>query len=230
MKFYDLHVQPVESSIEEIIKTAEQLGYSGVCITAIPENFEKLEKAKSIQSKIELYTGIIISANETDILKKLIDQYREKVDIIIVSGGDYKINRAACENPKVDILAHPERERNDSGLDEACLTAAKKNNVAIEINFKEILNNYRRMRASIMQLNYQNIKLCAEMKAPIILASGALSIWDMRAPRELISVAGILGIELAESFNLMTAVPQTILEKNKKKLDNKIITEGVEIA
>ena len=27
MKFYDLHIQPVESSIEETIKTAELLGY-----------------------------------------------------------------------------------------------------------------------------------------------------------------------------------------------------------
>ncbi|MCD6477308.1 MAG: hypothetical protein J7K26_04105 [Candidatus Aenigmarchaeota archaeon] len=229
MKFYDMHIQPVEASIDEIINTAIEMKYEGICIVVKPENFERLEKAKNNQKPIKLYTGILIDTDNIDNMKKQINAYREKVDIIIVAGGNYKINRAACENPKVDILAHPEKDRNDNGLDEICLRAAKENNVAIEINFREILYSYRRLRASLIQRISKNIHLCNELKVPMIITSGAKTSWDMRQPRELISVANLLGVELGHAFNMITIIPEEILKTNKMKLENKIISDGVEI-
>ena len=236
MKFFDLHVKTKlsngEHSIEEMIEFAEKLGYHGIAISDTFESLEKLKEAKRAikdLSSIEVYPGVHLEANDVNHMNQLINKVRDEVLIVIVHGGDYNINRAACENPKVDILAHPELGRLDSGLDEVCLNAAKENNVAIEVNFNEILFSYRKPRAFILNHIAKNIRLCETYKVPIILTTGAKSKWELRDPREVISVANVLGLELGKAFLSMTTIPQAIIENNKKVLEGKAPTDGVEV-
>ena len=72
-------------------------------------------------------------------------------------------------------------------------------------------------------------RLCRELKAPLIVCSGAQNIWDMRDPRKLVSITNIFGLELEKAFSCVSSIPQQIVENNKKKLEGKIVTEGVEI-
>lgn len=237
MKFYDLHlhsnISVGENSIGELVRFAERLGYSGI---AICDNFQGLEKIKhlkdeisKLQKSIEVYLGVQIQAKDPAELKEMVNKVRDEVLIIIVHGGDYNINRAACENPKVDILAHPELERMESGLDEACLNAALENEVKIQINFREILYSYRKPRSYILEHIAENIELCNQLKVPMILCSGAQSIWDMRDPRELVAIANVLGMDLPKAFSAITDIPQRIIEKNKKILEGKAPSKGIEV-
>jgi len=237
MRFYDLEIhtnfEEGENSVAEIARFAEHLGYSGI---AICDNFESLDKLRDlkeeiskIETTIDVYLGVKISAENPEELRKIIERVREEVMIVIVSGGNYSVNRAACENPKVDILMHPELGRVDNGLDEVCLKEAAKNNVAIGINFREILNRYRRPRSFLLDRISQNIRLCKELKTPIIVCSGAKSIWDMRDPRKLVSITNVFGLELERAFVCISSVPQAIVENNQKKLSGEKITEGVEL-
>lgn len=237
MKFYDLHVQSNlsggENTIEQIAEFAKKLGYSGI---AICDNFQGLEKLKELENEIkklktdiEIYLGVNIQSQDVRALKEMISKVREKVMIVIVSGGDYSINRAACEDPRVDILSHPEAGRIDSGLDQPCLELATQNNVAIQINFKEIVYSFRRPRSYILNHIAKNIRMCNHFRTPMIICSGAQSIWDMRSPRELISIANVLGMDISKAFLSISSVPIEIIENNKKTLEGKKITEGVEI-
>ncbi len=237
MKFYDLHLQSNlsygENSIEEMVRFAEKLGYSGIVICDSYQGKEKmseLKKAiKEVETEIDVYPGVNIQAKDVNELKEIINKVREKVLVVIVSGGKYEINRAACEDPRVDILAHPELGRIDSGLDQVCLEAATRNNVAIQINFREILYSFRRPRSYVLNHITKNIRLANHFRTPVIICSGARAIWDMRAPRELVSIANVLGLDLGKAFLGVTSVPQQILENNKKVLRGEKITEGVEI-
>ncbi len=237
MKFYDLHVQSNfsegENSIEELAKFAKNLGYSGIAVCDYFESMEKLRKLKeiikSMDIDIEVFPGVEIRTKSVEELKEIIKKVREEVLIVVVSGGNYLINRAACEDSRVDILAHPELGRNDSGLDHICARAAAENNVAIEINFREMLYSFRKPRSHIFAHISRNIKLCTKFNTPLVICSGARSIWDMRGARELVSVANTLGLDLSKAFAAVTSTPQQIIEDNKKKLEGKKITEGVEI-
>jgi len=237
MKFYDLHIQSNlsggESTVEQIIDFAKRLGYEGI---AICDNYQGLEKLKELKDEInkletdiEVYPGVKIQAENVEELKDMISKVREKVMIVIVSGGNYSINRAACEDPKVDIVSHPEAGRIDSGLDQPCLQLATRNNVAIEMNFREMLHSYRRPRSYILNHISKNIKLCNHFRTPMIICSGAQSIWEMRNPRDLISIANSLEMEIGKAFLSMSSVPLEIIRENKKTLEGKKITEGVEI-
>jgi ribonuclease P/MRP protein subunit RPP1 len=237
MKFYDLHLQSNlsggENSIEEIVRFAEKLGYSGIAICDSYQDKEKIDELKKaikeVETEIEVYPGVNIKAKNVNELKEIINKVREKVLVVVVSGGNYNINRAACEDSRVDILAHPELGRIDSGLDQVCLEAATQNNVAIQINFKEILYSFRKPRSYILNHITKNIRLTDHFRTPVIICSDAQSTWDMRAPRELVSIANVLGLDLGKAFLGVTSIPQQIVEDNKKILEGTKITEGVEI-
>jgi len=237
MKFYDLHVQSNlssgENTIEEIVRFAEKLGYFGIAICDTYQSKEKLdeliEAIKNVETEIEVYPGVYIQAKDVIELKDIINKTREKVLVILVAGGSYEINRAACEDSRVDILAHPERGRIDNGLDQVCLEAAAQNDVAIQINFREILYSFRKPRSYVLNHIAKNIRLADHYRTPVIVCSGAQNVWDMRAPRELVSIANVLGLDLGKAFLSATTVPLQIINNNKKTLEGEKVTEGVEI-
>ncbi len=234
MKFYDIGIQTSisggESSLGQIIHFAEKFGFNGIVICGKPEFLNQLKEAiKVAEPDIEVYAGIKIEAKNPQEMRNLVNKYREEAAIVVVAGGDYDINRAACENPKVDILAHPEKGRMDNGLDEASIKFAVNNNVAIGIDFAEILHSFRRGRSYNLSHISKNVMLCKEFGAHAVLSSGARSKWDMRDPRELIALGTVLGMELNKAFDSMSTIPEQMIEKNRAKLEGKIIAEGVEV-
>ncbi len=239
MKFFDMHVSSNnsvgESSIEEIGRIAETLGYGAVCIADVFHSLEKIKEIKKVileaqkNTTCELVQGVEIRAKNPQEMRKLVSKARELAPVLIVYGGDYKINRAACENPKVDIIAHPELGRSDSGLDEACLKSAAKSGVAMEINFLSIVSSFRKERAYVLDHISQNISLCKKFKVGLVISSGARSVWGMRSPRDLASLGSLLGLEEQKSVRAISDIPSSILEDNLKKLSGKSPSRGVEV-
>lgn len=238
-KYYDLHVHTNWSSgansVEEMAQTAEKFGWDGI---AVCDHFQDLQKFRQQQNaiknaqknaNIEIFSGTEIQPKNQNELGRLVSKIREQVQILVAHGGDYNINRAACQNPKVDILAHPEFGRTDSGLDEFCLAQARENNVAIQINFREILEGYRKPRVFILSHVAQNVRLAQELKAAVVACSAANSIWDIRDPRALASIANVLGMDLGDAINTVSEIPEKIVETNRAKLSGKIPAKGVEI-
>src|SRR3989344_4532814 len=125
MKFADLDIQSNLSSditagqnsaakgstVEEIAKFAEQLGFSSIVICDVWQGMGKLrelkEKITEAQKlvKVEILPGAKIQARNIGELKRALEQVREQVVLVAVAGGDYEINRAACEDSRVDFLA-----------------------------------------------------------------------------------------------------------------------------
>lgn len=144
MKYYDLHVHSAfsegESTIDQLAQRAKELGYIGICFAEYYEGRDQLHKLKECVAEAVRKSGIEIllgfeARNEKE-LRKLADM-RKMFDILLARGGDLKMNRAAVETREVDILTHPEHGRYDCGMNHVMARLAKKNNVAIELNFRE---------------------------------------------------------------------------------------------
>ena len=114
--FFDLHFH----GDEKVIKEAERLGYAGIGLTRYFEDFnsEFLKQFDILEStsNIILKKCVEISCKNPEDLRKKVQKSRKKADILIVRGGDLKVNRAACEDKRVDILSQPYRSRRDSGI------------------------------------------------------------------------------------------------------------------
>ncbi|MEM5797196.1 MAG: RNase P subunit p30 family protein [Candidatus Aenigmatarchaeota archaeon] len=236
MQYFDLHLHSAfsggTSSLEQLASNAKELGYTGICFAEYFQNESQIKKLKENISKVSAEIGIDIylgfEARNPNELWKLVER-RRMFDILLVQGGELKMNKLACETPEVDILTHPENNRNDSGLNQVLVKEAAKNNVAVEVNFRELLLASRKTRISIMRHMSNNIMLAKKFHAPIILCSGGISHFELRDPLTMISMANQLGLELREAKDSISKIPENIIKQAKERKSEKWIMPGVKI-
>lgn len=205
MIYYDLWVQ-MEDTVSAA-KQAKLLGFGGIASKTVPAIKEP---------GFDFVNAIVISPKNPDELHSELERNRGNYELIAVSGGDYEVNRAACEDNRVDLLLHPERGRMDSGIDHICAKSAADNNVAIAIVFSELLNSKNRPRE--IYFLQRNAYLCRKYGAKMISVSGASGIWEMRAPRELASIAHVMGLEINDAISSVSSFPEEKITANREKL------------
>lgn len=101
---------------------------------------------------------------------------------------------------------------------------AAENSVAIDFNMNAIIHNRRGDRARVMGKMREILKLVRKYNAPMILTTHAHSIYDLRAPREMIALATLFGMSKEEATSALCDIPRDVLEKRwKKERDVEII-------
>jgi ribonuclease P/MRP protein subunit RPP1 len=211
--FFDLNVHAYPETdvpVEEMLRVAKRYGYAGIAITN--HNDILNEVSNYIFSGVELRTNSVLE------LKRKIRLHWGKVSLLAVHGGNEKINRAALEDSRVDILAHPCGEKGEGELNHVLVRYAAENGVAIDFNLNAIIHSRRRSeRARILSKMRENLKLVRKYKVPMILTSNAHSIYDLRAPREMIALASLFGMRKEEAVHALSDIPKGVIEKNWKK-------------
>ncbi|MDD2666220.1 MAG: RNase P subunit p30 family protein [Methanocellales archaeon] len=216
--YYDLNVHSSpEDPPERLVSVAKRYGYTAIAIT----NHSNLGGEVTGEGVI---SGIEIVADTISGLRKQIEIYRPKVDVLLVHGGDPKINRAAVENSEVDILAHPSHHFNH-----ILAEFAAENEVAIEFNLDEILYTRGIPRVRALSAFQRNLKLARKFDVSMTLSSGARSQYDLRAPRELIALAGLFGMSESEAVWALSQTPWNIITRNRKKKLPGYVMNGVEL-
>lgn len=119
---------------------------------------------------------MIINTQNLNQARKEIQALKKEKKEIIVQAQDDAFNRKILENKEVDILLSPEihnrketLKQRDSGLNEFLCKLAKKNNIKIGINIKEIQKLEKKQKSKVIARIIQNIKLCNRTKTQIIL-------------------------------------------------------------
>lgn len=219
--FFDLHVHDIRLADE-----AKRLGYSGVSIIHYLKNQDhaKLDNIRKIEPDFSIFSGIEIFAKNPEDLKKRIQKFRDKVDVLMVNGGNVKINRAACEDPRVDILTHPYKNRRDSGINHITAKKASQNDVAIELSINSIIKTRLSGRAKILSQFRQILKLQRKFGFPLIITSNAHSIYDLRTPGDIIAFAGCFGMTSDEIRDSLSKNPLNIIERSK--IRKNVIVKG----
>ena len=112
------------------------------------------------------------SMNET---RKEIQKLKGEGSLIVVQAQGDEYNRKIFENPDVDIVLgleiHNRRDyqkQRDSGLNEVLCKLAKKNNIKIGINLKEIVKLSKKEKAIVLARLIQNIQLCKRIGTKIV--------------------------------------------------------------
>ena len=226
-KFYDLNVHSIpdgKNTIPEMAALAIHFGYSGIAITNHSNTEFKPPKFES--NDFEVFRGIEIVSNNPSKLHGLIGKYRKNVDVLVVHGGDENINRAAVENRNVDILAHPQTPK-DSGLNHVLAKSASENNVAIEFNLDVIFKGRGGRRVHALSHFRKNVEIARKFDVPMILTSNAPSYFDLRAPREMMALAGLFGMDKNEAITAISTVPAGIIARNRP--GSGFIRQGVEV-
>ncbi len=228
--FFDLNIKG--SSLENNIKLANEASFYGWNHINFSYNTNDFLNAVDFKNDLENsldgiiefnYTLEIKSSNINDI-QKSVNKFRKKASCISVVGGDLKVNRSTLENIKVDVLSRPYLRRYDSGLNHVLAKEAVKNNVAIELCFKDVLKSYLSHRSKVIS-NFKDIyTLYRKFDFPLVLSSKAESVFDIRTTHDFVAFfkqTGLTDAEINKSFETSS----NILEYNKNRED--LILKGV---
>ena len=228
-KFYDFCVHAVpdgENTAEQLAALARHFGYSGIALANHSDKLPQSQPVLSSTNEFEVFRGIELVEENPSKLHGLIGKFRKSVDVLIVHGGSENVNRAALENPKVDILNHPAFDKS-SGLNQVLAKAAAENNVAIGLTLRSLLHSRGPRRVRLLSDLRANLDLTRKYDVSLVLSSDAMSCFDLRSPMDALALAEVCGLEEDEALEAMTTVPERIISRNR--LGPGYIREGVEV-
>ena len=204
MSYIDLHVSGADAGV--MTKFSKELGWDKLCFIFDTPKPGEVPKGH--------FAGFKINAkNDRELMKKinLVSDY----DVVLVS-GDNTVLRKASTMGEVDVLARPEEaaghdymHQRDSGLDKVIVRNCAENDIAVELDFSQVLNSKGSRRARIIGRMAQNIELCQKYGAMIVITSGAKTNKGLRNPKDMASFFSLLGLRNAELS--LTEVPKKLL-------------------
>ena len=221
--FYDLSTHPYpegSSSPSRMLLAARQAGYAGICASFHQEFFRGQEKLPEGAAR-----GVEIAAANANELCKGIDRFRGRVAVLAVHGGDEAINRAACEDGRVDVLAHPQEGSKAGGINHIIARLAADHRVAIEFSLFPVIHNRGGSRVRALSAYRATFALVRKYGAPYVITSGALSSYDLRDVRSVIALARVFGMNESDALRGLSEHPAGILRRSSPGY----VTEGVEV-
>ncbi|MDP7282662.1 MAG: RNase P subunit p30 family protein [Candidatus Undinarchaeales archaeon] len=167
-----------------------------------PEEFAKIKS----KTKANVFAAVELKPKSAGELKEQVKRNRKNVDVILVDATDVQIARAAAQMSDVDVISH-------AFVDQPTARDAAKNNVALEINLKDILQVYGMKRAILISKINFNLKLARKYKTPLVITTGAESIYDMRSPKQIMIFMEAIGFKHDEAKKAIFTTPKKIVEK-----------------
>jgi ribonuclease P/MRP protein subunit RPP1 len=222
VRFFDLGTHPYpegSSSPARMLLAARRLGYDGIGATYHQDFFPgKAGEPAGVLRGVEIAAA---NANER---RRGIDRFRNRVDVLAVHGGDEAINRAACEDSRVDILAHPQDDRTP-GLNHIIVRLAADHGVAIEFSLFPIIHNKGGSRVRALAAYRANFALVRKFGAPYVITSGAVSSYDLRDVRAMVALCRLFGMGERDAIRGLAECPAGIVRRSEPGY----VTEGVEV-
>ncbi|MCX9084860.1 MAG: ribonuclease P protein component 3 [Candidatus Methanoperedens sp.] len=210
-RFYDFYTYPVNATLMAAV--GKRYGFSGINVIG------RDPKEKIIcPEDFSIYRGVEIRAKPSRIREE-IRKYRGSDHILIVNGGEEDINRAAVETEGLDILIHPLEFNN------VLAKAASDNSVSIGFNLGLLIRLRGEARVRELKTMWINLKHARKYKLQLMLTCSAQSIYDLRAPREMVAISSLFGMTEKEAVDAMSETPLNILRRKSPDY----IQEGIEI-
>lgn len=247
MKFHDLNIRGTDYNNDlALIKEAYKFGWDYLNLNYSQDHYKEALSYKddlleeislfdwngSYRNKynsqsIEISMGINIQNANSNEIRKIVNKYRNNCPYMSALGGDLKVNRSVCENHRMDVLSRPYYKRRDSGMNHVLAKEAARNNVAIELCFRDVLKNSLKFRANIISSFKEIMMFHRKYNFPIILTTDSKSIYDIRSTRDMVSFFKSIGFSDKEIYNGFYYYPREIIDFNRQRKN--MVIKGVKV-
>lgn len=235
--FIDLHVKSSlstgKSSPTQIAKMASHLGFKAIALADFNlRNLNVVDEIKQIFKEygLDLIVRADINENTPKQLKQALRKLRREVDVIAVFCKNLNVARLAARDRRVDLLSFSIKNWKKNFFDKSEAHLALQGESILEVNLNPIIKaKTHGERIQAIRIYSENIRIAKRYNVPIIVTSGASSIYEMRAPRELAALATLLGLTDFEARESLSNIPLSLIKKNREKLSDLYIMPGVKI-
>jgi ribonuclease P/MRP protein subunit RPP1 len=213
-----------ESTAARFALTAAECDFSGLVVRNAPAALDDRPHGETIADEydIDVVEAVEISTGERAAASARVTECREEHTLVAVRGSD-SLNRFACEEPRVDVLARPMAE---GDVNHVLARAAKRNGVCFEFDFGRVLraSGGRRVQALADLRKLREIVFYYD--APYVVSASPTSHLEIRAPRELLALGEMVGFD-REQVETGLAEWGRLAARNRDRLSESFIEPGV---
>ncbi|NJD76058.1 MAG: hypothetical protein FIB08_03035 [Candidatus Methanoperedens sp.] len=218
-KFYDFYTHPAPGNgVALMAAVAKKYGYSGIAVTNPTANDQDIVDIADKTGDFSIFQVFEIPAKRAK-LRDEIKKHKEDAGILIVKGADEYLTREAVETEGLDILLQPQKFNN------VLAKIASDNSVTLGFNIGSIIHTRGEARVRELVLMRANLKHARKYGIQMILTCDSHSHYDIRSPREMAALSGLIGMTEKEAFDAMSTTPLGILRKKSPDY----VQEGIEI-
>ncbi|MEF8828647.1 MAG: RNase P subunit p30 family protein [Haloarcula sp.] len=216
-----------DSTVARHALTAADSGYDGIVVRNHgDEGAEYDAGAISDAYGVDVAAGVEVRADDPSRASGFVGNYRSDRTVVVVHGGNRRINRFAVEQATVDVLAHPMRE--DGDFNHVLANAAADNGVRVEFDFGPVLRESGGSRVRAIKQLRKLRELVADAGAPFVVSASPSNHLRIRAPREMAAVGETIGFD-ADTVREGLAEWGRVVERNRDRQSDAVIEPGVRL-
>lgn len=223
MAYAAAHARPEgDATVARLARTASEQGYDGLVVRNHDDPLADVDVDRLTHAfDIDLVDGVEIRADTRTEASSRLGSSRQDRTVVCLHGGD--LNRFGVEQDRVDVLAHPMR---GGDLNHVLARAAADHGVRLEFDLSRVTRADGAARERAIRDLRKLGELVHAYDAPFVVSTDARSHLHLRAPRELVAVGTVVGLEEA-------AVRQGLQEwgniarRNRERLTDGFVEPGV---
>ena len=233
--FTDLHLRinpKDQKATENAIERAATLGYHKISIPFTGELIDdqiKNLKAACNQVGIDFVTRADYKPRNQEDLMRFLRKFRRKLEIISIICDQKEVSRQAAKDHRVDLINFPSLDYHKRFFDRAEAELASCTHTALEVDTKSILVLEGPSRVRLLSSLRREVTIAKEFHVPVVISSGATELQHTRMPRDLGSIAYLIGLSETEALDSVSTIPSAIVERNREKLTSNFVAPGIRV-
>lgn len=207
------------------VATAAASGFDGVVVRErFDERTDYDPSTLRDEYGVDVVDAVEIGASDPSEASGIVGSVREETTIVVLCGGDPKLNRFAAETETVDVLASPMRGSGD--VNHVIVKAARANDVHLEFDLAHVLRREGGPRVQALRGLRKLRELVEYYDAPFVVSASPTTQHHVRAPRELLAVGEVIGFEESQVRSGLEAWHE-LSARNRKRLSDDFISPGL---
>lgn len=235
-RYVDLHVKLYgdHDPPELLAKMAKHLGFSLIAFSLDPTPLQRCNEIMGEVKKTCEQLGLDVAFRldlqplRSGELKSLLRKYRRTFEVIAVKCRNVSVARVAARDRRVDVTYFDPSDV-PSLLDESQVNLMVESGHFIEVNLLDLVYEQPEKQARALWNYRVAIEAAVKKGVPLIFSSGSSKALEMRAPRELSSVALLVVGNERLARDSVSINPMKLIEVNREKLKPTYVQPGVKV-
>lgn len=221
-----VHAHPDgDSTVARFAATAAEYEFDGVVVRNHSDATAEYDAEPICEEyDVDVVDAIEIRADNPEVAAGHVGNYRPKHTILALHGGTNELNRFAVEQDRVDVLAHPMRDRGD--FNHVLAKAAVEHGTSVEFDLSRVLRMDGGPRVQALQDLRKLRELVEKYDVPYVVSVNPRSHLQLRAPRELAAVGQTVGFS-KDQIRAGLEEWANLAERNRERLSDEFIAPGV---
>ena len=202
---------------EEIISTVKSLGYTRIGLNE-----------KSDTNTIDIVKRLDLNPKNSNELLRSLRSQRWKTEIITVKCRSKSVARQAGRDRRVDLINYPIVDRwKDNHLNRQQAGLMRDSGSGYLIDLSRLLVDDRFKLRKHIEFIKRNKDNAVKRGVPVVASSCATDAWGLRDPHGLAALLSLLDVDEDHAIDMVSSVPHGLVNKNRVKLKDSYILEGV---